>query len=618
MSNIIIWDSQILPNKSTETTILWQQFCQINSDNQISLPELIEKNANKLKSRYLTWVYDLSESKLDSLNVVSALEIRQNFSYWWMTPLAEKLSFSKPTQITDAIRLMAFDDWNNSAQARSIKLVSNNPRLVKALNIYCKGRSINFEWCKSHDRVDRQSLRSRLSRNLPGKVKVFIWLLQYTLYTHPSRKLDVSAWKNSKAKITFFSYFEPSIDTSKLNHKFESSYWGSLPNILQAADKPTNWLHILADKSKLSSSDSATRLIKQIYNSNKTNQNHILLDSFFDSTILVKTIKDYLYLQKQLRKFEKVLSQTQSENLQIWPFFKDQYQSDSRGVRTVENILNLNLLERACALLPRQDTGVYLFEQQPWEFALINSWRSHNHGTLIGAQHTTVLFWDLRYFNDSRSYSNRSLSRIPTPDQIGVNGPISMITFLHAGYPKNILISTEALRYEYIEKCLKSMKNRQISKDLRILVLGDYSIEDTNRQIRILEKAIGLLNFNPVVIMRPHPYSQFNDRDFNFLKVTKRTLPELLVNVDMVYTSASTSAAVDAYCMGLPVVSTLDPKKLNLSPLRGIPGVIFVDTPHKLARFIQHQYQGVAEPGERIEFFNLDSKLRGWMGLFEI
>ena len=332
----------------------------------------------------------------------------------------------------------------------------------------------------------------------------------------------------------------------------------------------------------------------------------------------MKTLRDWIYIQKQLRKVEKVLSQTQSENLQIWPLFRDQYRTAFQAVRTVENILNLNLLERACALLPRQDTGVYLFEQQPWEFALINSWRSHNHGTLIGAQHTTVLFWDLRYFNDSRSYSNRSLSRIPTPDQIGVNGPISMLTFLHAGYPKNILISTEALRYEYIEKCLKSMKNRQINRDLKILVLGDYSIEDTNHQIRILEKAIGLLNFNPVVIMRPHPYSQFNDRDFNFLEVTKRTLPELLVNVDMVYTSASTSAAVDAYCMGLPVVSTLDPKKLNLSPLRGIPGVIFVDTPHKLARFIQHQYQGVAEPGERIEFFNLDSKLRRWMGLFEI
>lgn len=72
------------------------------------------------------------------------------------------------------------------------------------------------------------------------------------------------------------------------------------------------------------------------------------------------------------------------------------------------------------------------------------------------------------------------------------------------------------------------MKNKQIYKDLRILVLGDYSIEDTNHQIRILEKAIDLLNFNPVVIMRPHPYSQFNDGDFNFWKLQNALCPNYL------------------------------------------------------------------------------------------
>jgi surface carbohydrate biosynthesis protein (TIGR04326 family) len=85
----------------------------------------------------------------------------------------------------------------------------------------------------------------------------------------------------------------------------------------------------------------------------------------------------------------------------------------------------------------------------------------------------------------------------------------------------------------------------------------------------------------------------------------------------MVYASASTSAAVDAYCMGVPVASVLEPEKLNLSPLRGIEGVSFVDTPKKLATFIEYIHEGDREPNDKIEFFTQDNKLSRWRNLLE-
>ena len=618
MSSVIIWDSETLPNNNEETVILWKQYLQSNSKNQISIPELIEKNADRLKARYLTWVYNLGDTKFGLLSVVDALKIRNNLSYWWMTPLAEKFNFSKSPQIDDAIRIMAFDEWNISTQTKSIKLFTDNITLAECLEIYCRCKNIGFVWTRSTDSRIRESVKSKISRLLPNRAKVLIWLTRYFVKRWSCRGIGIAKWKYSAAKITFFSYFDGLSDRTASEGKLENNYWGDLPSILQAAEKQTNWLHILSGDSKSSVTSSAHRLINQFNHSDNVNQNHVLLDSFLSIKIFFKTLQDWGYLQNQLKKIEKVISQTQSEGLQIWPLFQNEYYKTSRGIRTVENLLNLNLFEKACSLLPEQNIGVYLFEQQPWEFSLINTWKSNQHNKLIGAQHTTVLFWDLRYFADPRSYTDISPLRIPMPDKIAVNGPISMTTLSDAGYVKDDLILTEALRYQYIENYKNKIKTKRNNQVYRILVLGDYSVENTYHQIKLLELASNLLNFEPKIMMRPHPSCPIESKDLNIPEITNRSLPELLLEVDMVYTSASTSAAVDAYCIGLPVVSVLEPEKLNLSPLRGIPGVSFADTPQKLARFIQSLHEGDRGASDKIEFFAMDSKLSRWKSLLEI
>ena len=618
MSNVIIWDLKTLPNNNEETIILWKQFRQSNSKNQISIPELIEKNADRLKARYLTWIYNLGETKFGLLSVVDALKIRNNLSYWWMTPLAEKFNFSKSPQINDAIRIMAFDEWNISTQTKSIILVTNNIALAECLEIYCRCNNIRFVWTRSTDSRFRESVKSKISRLLPNRAKVLIWLIRYFIKRWSCRGIGIIKWKHSTAKITFFSYFDGLSHRTASEGKLENHYWGDLPSILQAAEKQTNWLHILSGDSKSSVTSSAHRLINQFNHSDNINQNHVLLDSFLSIKIFFKTLQDWGHLQNQLKKIEKVISQTQSEGLQIWPLFQNEYNKTSRRIRTVENLLNLNLFEKACSLLPEQNIGVYLFEQQPWEFSLINTWKSNQHNKLIGAQHATVLFWDLRYFADPRSYTDISPLRIPMPDKIAINGPISMSTLSDAGYVKDDLILTEALRYQYIENYKNKIKTKRNNQVYRILVLGDYSVENTYHQIKLLELASDLLNFNPKIIMRPHPSCPIESRDYNIPEITNRSLPELLLEVDMVYTSASTSAAVDAYCIGLPVVSVLEPEKLNLSPLRGIPGVSFADTPQKLARFIQSLHECDGGASDKIEFFTMDSKLSRWKSLLEI
>ena len=83
---------------------------------------------------------------------------------------------------------------------------------------------------------------------------------------------------------------------------------------------------------------------------------------------------------------------------------------------------------------------------------------------------------------------------------------------------------------------------------------------------------------------KPHPACDVRLAAFPAIRAeeTTETLDRLLAGHDLAIAANSTSAAVDAYVAGLPVVIVLDGAALNLSPLRGHDGVRFVSTPGEL------------------------------------
>ena len=92
-------------------------------------------------------------------------------------------------------------------------------------------------------------------------------------------------------------------------------------------------------------------------------------------------------------------------------------------------------------------------------------------------------------------------------------------------------------------------------------------------------------------------------------------LGEILHHFDIAYCSNTTSAAVDAFVFGLPVVVMLDERELNFSPLRGHSGVRFVSTPGELAEALQTEGLITATNFDRYEFFYLDPELPRWKRL---
>ena len=145
-----------------------------------------------------------------------------------------------------------------------------------------------------------------------------------------------------------------------------------------------------------------------------------------------------------------------------------------------------------------------------------------------------------------------------------------------------------------------------------MLVAGDYLRENTYKQLNLLSSAITDVNQSIRIIIKPHPACPVNIGDFPSLRgeLSTRPIQELMKISDVVYTSLVTAVAVDAYCAGLPVITFLDGKTLNVSPLRDTKGVYFVTNSKTLAKAIDTLK--VTDSDQKKNYFYLDSGLPGW------
>jgi surface carbohydrate biosynthesis protein (TIGR04326 family) len=256
-----------------------------------------------------------------------------------------------------------------------------------------------------------------------------------------------------------------------------------------------------------------------------------------------------------------------------------------------------------------------LQENQGWEFGFISAWQSAGHKkNLIGFPPSAVIYWDLRNFFDPRSYKRKNQCDLPLPNYVGVNGEVSKNTYLGGGYPKQDLIEVESLRYLYLSNFSVHQAKRgdDISKGKTVLVVGDYLKKNTYKQLNLLSSALADIDQSVRYIIKPHPVCPVNMVDFPSLRgeLSISSIEELLMMSDVVYSSLLTSAAIDAYCVGLPVITFLDGSTLNMSPLRGSKSVYFVKNSEDLSSAINTIE--ATDSDQRKNYFYLDSDLPRW------
>lgn len=616
---LLIWDAKGSPPVGDWTRVLWRQYAGVEDPSVISIAQLVEQEAGELRARFLAWIHDLGEYRVDGRRVIDHLSLRPGFSYWWMTLFAEKCNYSKSMQIDNAIRLMAFDEWATSQSIGGVILVTANQPLAECMRVWCASLGVTFDWKRIASPSVHPTWLKRVYLTAPHAMQALLWLPRYLIDRWPLRGVGLQEWRETKGQVSFVSYLFNLNAVAVKEGRFESQYWAHFPDDLQKEGCKTNWLHLYVKDALLPNSKRAADVIRQFNNTGRGDQSHVTLDTFLGARVIIRTIFDWGRLVWSAMRLHKAITSSRVITLDLWPLFEEDWRRSMYGLEAMNNALFLNLFESAMKSLPKQHVGVYLQENQGWEFAFIHAWKAAGHGRLSGAPHSTIRYWDLRYFFDQRSYLRSGANDLPLPDQVALNGVAAIDVYQQGGYPAEDLVEVEALRYLHLlDVGVKDASNLPLSKrSLRVLVLGDYLMKNTHQQLDLLEKAKNFLPKDMVILVKPHPACPIRPEDYPDLKmeVTMAPLAKLFSDCDVAYSSNLTSAAVDAYCAGVPIVSMLDSKSLNFSPLRGKDGVLFASTHEELAGALISAASSTCLTNRRQDFFTLDAKLPRWRKL---
>lgn len=618
LGTLFIWDVEGSPPVGDWKVVLWRNFAEYSTPEIISIPRLVEMHADELRARYLALIYELGELRTNDQRLIDKLEMRPGFSAWWMSLMVE-MSYGKSPVIYESIRMMAFEIWAKSNFHSRVVLASPSVCLAECMRSWCNGLGIAFEWQRMQDETEKLSLAKRFYRLLPHPLRALIWLIRHLLQCWPLRGKGLMQWRETEGQVTFVSYLFNLVPDAAKKGRFESRYWAHLPDELQREGCKTNWIHLYVKDALLPNARMAADAIHQFNETGRGGQIHVTLDTFLGFRVVIRTLLDWWRLMWVGRRLQQSLSSHKESALDLWPLFQEDWNRSMSGQVAMSNVLFLNLFETALESLPKQHIGIYLQENQGWEFAFIRTWKAVGHGRLIGAPHSTVRFWDLRYFFDPRSYRRTGDNDLPLPDQVAVNGTAMKDVYQKGGYLVEEIVEVEALRYLYLceNKADPGFVLPVSYGHTRLLVLGDYLLSNTQQQLRLLEKALQHLSTEITITVKPHPNCPVQPGDYPGIRMTVTIEPvsKLLTACDVAYTSCVTSAAVDAYCAGVPVISLLDPDILNLSPLRGNRGVTFASTPEQLANALIRAASSQRFTAEQKNFFTLDSQLPRWREL---
>jgi surface carbohydrate biosynthesis protein (TIGR04326 family) len=616
---LLIWDSADPPKDNYDNKILWQSYAVTDQEKVVSIPQLVEENDDELRSKYLSFIYDLGEAKIEEKKIVDYLELRSGFSFWWMTLLVEKCNYTKSPQIVNIIKLIALENWLENKDFTTIKIISINQELIESVRILTASLGLLFE-AESLLTEKKGSFIRNIYESLPNVLKALISTSHYIFNRWNLRGVGVESWKNSSATTLFVSYFF-NLDSEELkNNKYKTGYWSKLPDVLEENSLKSNWLHLYVKNDFVPTTFSARKVVDNFNELSKGKQNHVYLDSFLSLSVVFLTLISWFGV---LLKYRKIKYVVKKETKHYWPLIEEDIKVSLLGITALQNILFYNMFRRAMEMLPIQKKGIYLQENQGWEFGFISSWREFKHEQLIGVPHSTVRYWDLRYFFDSRSYKKKCGFALPLPDKVAVNGVEAKRQYIDAKYPIEDLVEVEALRYLQLEQYDEYDKDCNKDKSIdSLLVLGDYLPENTRKQMLVLQNAYQLIPLKDKLklIVKPHPMCPIVAEDFPELNMTITDKPiDNLINCCFIaYTSSVTSAAVDAYCAGKNVISLLDPTGLNLSPLRKSYNALFVRTGGELLKALKNSDEIKKNNSQSGKYFYLDKNLPKWKKLLQV
>ena len=307
----------------------------------------------------------------------------------------------------------------------------------------------------------------------------------------------------------------------------------------------------------------------------------------------------------KLRSEELILSESKNLNFFVHHLKKD-YDTSIYGIVAIENIMWIEIFNKILKDLPKQKLGIYLQENQGWEYAFINAWKNNGHGKLLAVQHSSVSFWDMRYLNsfDSKMYVK---SKQFKPDFFSVNGDLSKKQFLKFEYKKDEVIDLEALRYRKIKKLMKAKVSSK-----NILILGDISCSITSS---LLKRIYPMVNNGCKWSFKPHPIKSYEiDKDFKkHISLLYKPLNQVISDFDTIICSDASTVCIESFMSGLKTIIVKSKARLNRSALKDEESASFVNTTEDIIKALS----SINSNGPNKDYFYQSEDLYRWNKLLE-
>jgi surface carbohydrate biosynthesis protein (TIGR04326 family) len=582
-----------------------------------SIRDLVEEHAEEVRRRYLAWCHEFGETTAAGRPVRECFAFADGTSLWSQSVFVEQSAW-RQRSLEPILKITAFELLLERMPAARVHFVGADGGLAETLRRVCRRHGVEFEWTRL--RRSRRLSAASLVRALPQTLQGLLMLL----YLLPSRlrlaapgAVEEHTAPGSGNVLIAGPFFNFDVRVANSGGVFTSRFWTVLPAVLAETGLRITWLQTFYRHEEIPSPRAAARVMSRINQGCGPGESHVLLDAYLTLTGAARVARRWFAAAVESWHVARELERRQALDpvLRYWPLLRHDWARAFRGVLCVEGLLYAECYDRALRALPHQHEGLYLMEGQGWERALAAAWRRHGHGRLAGVVHSTIRFWDLRYHADPRRYAGGTAGYLAGPDVVICNGRVARAAYLSTAAVRESLVDCEALRYLHLTQ--KEKRERQIrTATLRILVVGDFTPAGTAAVLDLMETARTQLQIPLEVRMKAHPNCPVQPAQYPRLDLVllPGSVAEQSREVEVVLAANLTSAAVDAYASGARVLIYDDGVSFNYSPLRGMPGVLFVRTAQELCVALHAAGSGDGRGGnvQNEPFFNIDTALPCW------
>ncbi len=505
----------------------------------------------------------------DYIDYVGQLSSQYTSLFWWLSSFSEKNPFISHSFLYFCYCKVAYETVRR--ETGDVIVVGESRAVLQSLSVNLQQLT---EVCPKIIDPWGSRFYELINTSIQGTLKKCWFLMNTCQKIAIARIYSLLRWNNNEM---MSPQGDQVIIHSWADHRsfhdparYSDSYFGDLQEIIQKTFPDTFYLI------KVLPTFSYLKAIRHLLN---FDDRIILFEEclrFWDPLRAIVTVRS---------NFPQPTSVPVLDGLDITYIIQEQFSRDRKNPRIEESYLYYLAARRLCARFSLH-SFVYTFENHIWEKMYCAGIRAISpNTTLIGYQHSTILPMELCY---SRSLAEKSI--MPIPDKILVVGKIAKETLVRSGFDPTTLTVVGAYRYQHLSLHTDQVKNKKCAttrnSPYHVLVATSADLDES---LEVLEKSIQAFGDMPEcnVTIKCHPTVKF-DMLYKYLSkipsnfsISEKSLEDLLPQADlMLY--ASSSVAVEALAVGLPVMHIRSDFKINMNIFESISYIPSISRPDKI------------------------------------